>query len=397
MKIKEVPFSDLRTADLYIDTIYKGGSSGNKSDEVISKVMNVENSKGFRKRYITDHRGKRTTNLAYVCIHSTGEEIEWQDTMDRTLGRFTYYGDNRIAGNPILQTDGGGNRVLQTIFSDLSLGLRKQIPPIFVFQKCCGWDEMFLGLAVPGDRRINPQDALVALWAQNNQGRYQNYRAQFTILDVPEIDRRWLEDLRRGAGFQSVYAPPVWKKWVTTGEYTPLITEKNPIKYRRANEQLPASGTNEYKMLEALIDYFPKSKATDFEKCACKIVQIMDSNIIHIETTRATKDGGRDGIGKYRIGTVSSGIELEFFLEAKAYQMKNAVGVKATSRLISRIKHREFGILVTTSYVGDQAYKEIIEDGHPILIISGKDIIDILMRAGINDVQTLKDWLTANF
>jgi hypothetical protein len=47
--------------------------------------------------------------------------------------------------------------------------------------------------------------------------------------------------------------------------------------------------------------------------------------------------------------------------------------------------------------VADQAYKEIIEDEHPIVIISGKDIIDILMRAGINDVNLLNDWLTTNF
>ena len=36
----------------------------------------------------------------------------------------------------------------------------------------------------------------------------------------------------------------------------------------------------------------------------------------------------------------------------------NSVGVKELARLISRIKHREFGVLVTTSYVNEQAYRE---------------------------------------
>jgi hypothetical protein len=254
---------------------------------------------------------------------------------------------------------------------------------------------MFQGLAVPGNARINPQDALVALWAQNKDGRYQNYRATFTILDIPEIDREWLSDLEKGNGYTSTHAPKVWKKWIDDGKYTPLITEKNPIQYRKANEQLPPPGTNEYRMLETLIAYF--SNAYDFEECACKIAQIMDSNIISIETTRRTRDGGRDAIGKYRVGPDSAGIELEFALEAKRYKMNNSVGVKETSRLISRIKHRQFGIFVTTSYVADQAYKEIIEDEHPIVIISGKDIIDILMNAGINDVQLLNEWLKSNF
>lgn len=395
MSINKVPFASLRTADLIVDTVYEGGNAGNISDEVLSKLTSVGNSQGFRKRCIEDDNGIRTTDLAYVCIYSTGEEIEWCDTMDRTLGRFTYYGDNRIAGNPITQTKAGGNSFLQTIFSQLSVGLRKSIPPVFVFQKYCGRDVIFLGLAVPGDQRMNPQDALIALWAQNKDGRYQNYRAHFTILDIPKIDYRWLEDLRRGAGFQSQYAPHVWKKWINTGEYTPLITEKNPIQYRKANEQIPPIGSNEHNMLEALINYF--SNPYDFEACACKIAQIMDANIINIETTRHTRDGGRDAIGKYRVGPPSAGIELEFALEAKRYKINNSVGVKETSRLISRIKHRQFGIFVTTSYVADQAYKEIVEDEHPIIIISGKDIIDILMRAGINDVNLLNDWLTTNF
>ena len=123
----------------------------------------------------------------------------------------------------------------------------------------------------------------------------------------------------------------------------------------------------------------------------------MDSNIVSIETTRRTRDGGRDAVGKYRIGPNTSALEIEFALEAKRYQMQNPVGVKETSRLISRIKHRQFGIFVTTSYVADQAYKEIVEDEQPIIIISGKDIVDILMNAGINSVALLKEWLISNF
>ena len=54
------------------------------------------------------------------------------------------------------------------------------------------------------------------------------------------------------------------------------------------------------------------------------------------------------------------------------------------SRLISRIKYREFGIMVTTNYVGKLAYKEVIEDGHPILIITASDIARILKQNSIN-------------
>ena len=51
------------------------------------------------------------------------------------------------------------------------------------------------------------------------------------------------------------------------------------------------------------------------------------------------------------------------------------------SRLISRIRYRQFGVKITTSYVHKQAYQEVIEDGHPILIISAADIAQTLKNA----------------
>lgn len=382
------------TADLLVDSVYKAGEDKDLRSEVLSKLMHIGNVGGFRKcKKLVN--GKKINEVGYVCIFSTGEELEWCDELDRTLGRFVYWGDNRKAGNPIDKTSLGGNAFLQNIFKNLSAGNRHAIAPIFVFQKYTGRDAIFLGLAVPGDRRTRPQDSLVAVWAQNSAGRYQNYKAIFTILDISFIDRRWLADLEVGCGYESQYAPDVWKKWVDKGTYKPLITDKNPVQYRRAYEQLPSLGSPQYDMLQSIIDYF--KNPFDFEACACKIAQMMDPNIIYIDQTQRTRDGGRDAVGKYRVGLQSGGIELEFALEAKRYNIENPVGVKETSRLISRIKNRQFGIFITTSYLGSQAYKEIIEDQQPVIIVSGKDIIDILINSGITDKKQLDFWLKANF
>lgn len=54
------------------------------------------------------------------------------------------------------------------------------------------------------------------------------------------------------------------------------------------------------------------------------------------------------------------------------------------SRLISRIRYRQFRILITTSYVDNQAYNEVVEDGHPILIVTASDIAGILRNNAIN-------------
>ena len=48
------------------------------------------------------------------------------------------------------------------------------------------------------------------------------------------------------------------------------------------------------------------------------------------------------------------------------------------SRLISRIRYRQFGVLITTSYVDSQAYQEVVEDSLPILVVTATDIARIL-------------------
>ena len=75
----------------------------------------------------------------------------------------------------------------------------------------------------------------------------------------------------------------------------------------------------------------------------------------------------------------------------------NTVGVKETSRLISRIRNRQFGVLVTTSAIASDAYKEVRKDGHPIIFISGIDIVKILIDRDINTVDKITYYLETNF
>ena len=126
-KILRIPFTEIDAADLLVDAVYEGGTAKNLGSEVLSKVMHVGNSGGFRKCMKLGENGKKAKDVAYVCIYTTGEEIEWRDEIDRTLGRFTYWGDNRKAGNPMTKTKFGGNLFLQNIFAKLAVGQRKQI------------------------------------------------------------------------------------------------------------------------------------------------------------------------------------------------------------------------------------------------------------------------------
>ena len=91
-------------------------------------------------------------------------------------------------------------------------------------------------------------------------------------------------------------------------------------------------------------------------------------------------------------GKANTPLRIDCALEAKCYAEKHSVGVREMSRLISRIRYRQFGIMITTSYVEKQAYKEVIEDGHPILIITATDIAQTLKHNAIT-AENVDDWL----
>jgi hypothetical protein len=52
---------------------------------------------------------------------------------------------------------------------------------------------------------------------------------------------------------------------------------------------------------------------------------------------------------------------------------------------------------VTTSWVDLQAYKEIKEDEHPIVVVSAADIVDLLRRNGKGNAVIVAAWLAEEF
>ena len=396
---------------LILDCVYENKQPNkDMSCRVLPKLMKVKNSGGFRP--IGEYKNK--FDVKYVVLYSTGEDIYWQDELDEELGLFIYYGDNKQAGRELLDTNIGGNLILQNSFElacSNKVEDRKRIPPFFLFQKDEDANVKFAGLLVPGYKNINEKEWLTALWAKRNEGgRFQNYKAMFTVLDTASgseanpndatIDLKWLDDLKEGKGFESEHAPKVWKNWIEKSVYKPLTVNVDS-RIRTKEEQLPQD-PEKLEMLKYIHDYFyneeRKSDSTRFEPFAIAITTLADTNIISCDNTRPSRDGGRDGIGEYRIMSgLNQALKTVFAVEAKCYDIKYAVGVESTSRLISRIRHRQFGVLVTTSYVDPQAYKEIIEDEHPIAIIAGVDIIDILYHNEITSLGKLKEYLENNF
>ena len=393
---------------LEIDAVYCADKKLSKTlaGEVLSKLFyGIGNAGGFR---ISGSIAKPR----YIVIYTSGDDIYWRDEVDNTLGVLLYYGDNRTPGKDLHDTKKGGNRILRDIFlmaaSD-DVEIRKNIPPVFVFKKYNNSRDMkFLGLAVPGIKGKPKKDWLTAVWGCNkNEDRFLNYKAFFTILDTSKgskdivgsnISLAWLNDIDNNNTFESEWAPLVWKNYISKLEYHPLMCKTEKF-VKSKEDQLPKE-KEEIKMLEVIHDYFiNKDNGYSFEPFANDIVRGLDENVIDIETTRGYKDGGYDGIGTYELfKNTQNRVLVDFYVQAKCYTITNGLGVKDTARVISRIKDRQFGIVVTTSYIGTDAFKELLEDGHPVIVVTGKTIIDYLKdREELFDSNMLKKWLARKY
>lgn len=394
-----VSYKDCPDADLIVDAIYEGGTGSHLTSEALSKLLpGVGNQGGFR-------ASGRGDDKKFVVLFTSGEDNDWPDALDLNTGQFIYYGDNKRPGHELHDTQRSGNRILRYVFSLLHSNppQRSKIPPFFVFRKYAtsisSRSFQFKGLAVPGFPGMPATADLVAVWKSTESQRFQNYRAVFTILDTEKIDRRWIRDLEVGNSL-GANTPPAWSEWVNQGRYRALAAESTTV-IRSQQSQLP--DTEEKRgILEAVWRHFVDAPAR-FEAFAARIFQMHDQRVIIDQITRASVDGGRDAVGRYLLGLSEDPVYAEFSLEAKCYRpglnggSANTVGVKEVSRLISRIRHRQFGVLVTTSVIARQAYEEVREDRHPIIFFSGGDIVNILMTNGFNSRGLVERLLQGEF
>ncbi len=51
------------------------------------------------------------------------------------------------------------------------------------------------------------------------------------------------------------------------------------------------------------------------------------------------------------------------------------------------------GVLVSTSFLADQAYTELRQDGHPVVVLAAADIVTTLQRHGVMTPADVQAWL----
>ncbi len=383
-----IPFDRLGEADLQVGSIYEGGVEGHAADDPLARLLPCGNQGGFR------FKGQRSAhNYRLALMYTSGKDPDWPDALDPETGIFTYFGDNKKPGAGLHKTPRGGNALLRFAFDCVhrTPPQRELVPPFFVFRKAASTsrDAEFLGLAVPGAKSFEPLTDLVAIWRTSLGQRFQNYRAIFTVLDVATIRRAWIGELSEGEKL-GPHCPGPFRDWVEHSAYEALEAPRT-TEFRTIAEQTPAPADRP--LVDAIYKHY-KGRPHRFEACAMELWKALANEAVtEISPTRASADGGRDAVGLYSIGPAGDRIHLDFSLEAKCYGPTRGAGVRDTARLISRLRHRQFGVFVTTSYVGEQAYRELREDGQPVAVISARDIASLLKDRGISTVPAVRAWL----
>ena len=387
--------------ELRVDASYRNTGNWKKPHDEFNRFFRfadgkgINNTAGFRPK---SRAGGNTdvTACAFCVLVTNFGEHEWPDLLDRETGAFVYYGDNRSAGSPLLDTSVGGNRLLQEAFGWAHASKRASVPPFLCFENYQGLGGRrmrFLGLACPGYPGLSGLEDLVAVWRVQGVERFQNYRARFTILQTETVPHAWLQDLVNGvAARDSAQCPAEWRAWVDSGVYAPLRCVRKRLP-RAKREQMPMSAQEKALLRRLCRELTPR----EFEYFVADLLPMLDERFVDPSVTSAVRDGGRDVLANYRVGHQYHQVQLEAYVEAKRWEQGRAVGVRPMMRLISRLKHRDLGVFVTTSFFDQQVQRELIEDNHPVLLVSGGDIAKILVTGeygGANGKQRLTDWFS---
>lgn len=395
--MRVLPYSRLGRLDLTVGALYEGGRAGNASDDPLALILKGGNAGSFRYCGSLD-------DLNYLIIVLSLDDPTWTDRLDFDSGTITCFGDNRQPGRSLLDTPKNGNLIFKSLFGSLrnAKDPRKGIPPIFVFSKhpnqASPRTVRFVGMAAPGSPRIRPAKSLTRTQRQINSQRLQNYRAVFTLLDVPTIPRAWIDDLEAGQ-INSNHRPIVWNMWRKSGLYRPLKS-KRPQRYPSIQDQLPKHADGKAMLLK-LYRYF-YADAYTFLHFAAQLYARSDPRIKLGRVRRVAPDHYNIITAQYRLG-IENNIYLSFAIDAKCYnpgtgnRKRKSVGEKDIEKLLSRLERHHFAVLVTTSVVTPEAHEAILNQNYPVVCIAGMDIVRILRSIQIRTVKQLTEWLEDYF
>lgn len=366
-------------------------STSNPNDEFL-RWINIDqsgmlNSPGIRDlKYVNKISENGVPAYLILVTHDDkkdGVRNPWEDVVDYAAGRIIYWGDAKFHKTKKLH-DFRGNKNLEIIWNLILEKKMDWVPPILHFSKPSKGIVKFNGVCV--------LDKLEITWFSDNSTPVRNYRCTLSILDIDEVFIDWLHSRARATSLEEIDrdAPKAWR------DYKKGVLRKIDVwspKIKTTEQQLPIEGTSDAKILEQLVALTP----TQFESVTVALFRQLPEVTHSITQTRPTADGGFDFYGRFTLPSPIS-YDIHFLGEAKKFQRSTAVQPKHVSRLVARLQRGQYGIFVTTSYYTKQTQKEVLEDGYPIKLFSGMDIILFLKELNlVYKDRVSEEWLQGVF
>lgn len=368
---------------------YKDTGSSKKDNDQFLKWLNIDgsgmlNSPGIRPlKFVNKDNGINLPAYLVLVTHEKkreGSYNPWDDMVDFSTGKIYYWGDSKNDPKRRYE-DFQGNKCLKEIYENTLDRKYDIIPPILHFSKPEKGSVVFNGICVI--------DKLELTWFEDADTPVKNYRCILTILDSEEVEISWLHERAncKDRTLLNNNAPKVWKDYIN-GKVNKLNIWKKQL--RNIDSQLPISGSEEDSILRQLVDLKP----VEFEAVTVALFKQLPHITHTITRTQPSRDGGFDFYGHFKIPHPIS-YDIHFLGEVKKFSRTTAVQPKHVSRLVARLNRGQYGIFVTTSYYTSQTQQEVLEDGYPVKLFSGIDLVNFCKELNLVVKGVIRsEWLS---
>jgi HJR/Mrr/RecB family endonuclease len=299
--------------------------------------------------------------------------------VDTNSATIFYWGDAKFDSKK-KYNEFKGNKTLLEMWHYILDGNLDIVPPILHFSKHQKGKVTFNGLCVLSNCQIT--------WFEDEGRPIKNLRFELSILDEETVNTDWLHHRMEAINVKEINnsAPLVWTDYLKGNIRKLDIWSKSILS---KEEQLPALDSED----DAVLNQLWRLNPTEFEAVVVDLFKNLPHVSHKITRTRPTADGGFDFFGEFIIPH-PIGYKIPFLGEVKKFDRNSAVQPKHVSRLVARLNRGQFGIFVTTSYFTKQTQREVIEDGYPVKLFTGADVIKMLheLRLIING-RIKEDWL----
>lgn len=387
---------------LYIGQTYSTSIQAKKYAEKTSNNILEINDSAQNNYYNQTHLGsspKNYNNQRGITQYSDQECIiisstnhirsdaynPWEDEFNEDIGYIYYYGDNKTADKDPATTT-GNKRLLEQFklsHSNDPKERAKAIPILFFESKKQG-ERTFHGYGTVESIKLVTQYS----GSNKNKTYFSNYLFTFCVFSLKKeqegFNWDWIDARREKDKFAPCSAPKEWQEWIKDGDFNKIRRHVYGRSTANKKEQLPTPGSKLDIILQKIYSHY-QNNPFGFEYLAKDVTRLLieDSGTICHDgwVTKASGDGGYDYVLRIDIGNHGlSQVRQVVLGQAKCYERNNGVSGKDVDRIIARLKRGWLAAFVTTSYFTNATQQEILEDNYPILLITGKQVAEIVNK-----------------